>query len=137
MGRTKRRRSSATLDTKVYKHPAQPMVPSHVLERAAKRHLAKVEPQRRRFNEYNQAYVDFKETFDRRHQQQALCIFFDYLKEEIGEPLLMKLRAEACQEALIELEDSPSPGGKSYRAMHAQYFSEKRKQFYTRYRGYI
>ena len=95
MGRTKRRRSSATLDTKVYKHPAQPMVPSHVLERAAKRHLAKVEP------------------------------------------LLMKLRAEACQEALIELEDSPSPGGKSYRAMHAQYFSEKRKQFYTRYRGYI
>ena len=137
MGRTKRRRSSATLDTKVYKHPVQPMVPSHVLERAAKRHLAKAEPERRRFNEHNQAYIDFKATFDRRHQHDALCIFLDYLKEEIGEPLLMQLKAEACQQALMELEDSPAPNGKSYRAMHAQYFSEKRKQFYTRYRGYI
>ena len=137
MGRTKRRRSSATLDTKVYKNPAQPMVASHVLERAAKRHLAKAEPERRRFNEYNQAYIDFKATFDRRHQRDALCIFLDYLKEEIGEPLLMQLKAEACQQALIELEDAPAPSGKSYRAMHAQYFSEKRKQFYTRYQGYL
>lgn len=137
MGRTKRRRSSATLDTKVYKHPAQPMVPSHVLERAAKRHLAKLEPERRRFNEHNQAYIDFKASFDRLHQQKALCIFLDYLKEEIGEPLLMQLKAEACQQALIELEDTPAPNAKSYRAMHSQYFSEKRKQFYTRYRGYI
>ena len=47
----------------------------------------------------------------------------------------MQLKAEACQQALIELEDTPAPNAKSYRAMHSQYFSEKRKQFYTRYQG--
>lgn len=125
MGRAKRRRTSAVLDTKVYKRQA-PLPSSNFL-------IRRVET----LDE--QDYLNFKRKIDQRHQQKALALFFDYVKEEIGFPLLMEIKAEACQTSLQKLEDDGNVGRglQNKKALRQRYFAEKRKQFYERYRDFL
>lgn len=125
MGRAKRRRTSAVLDTKVYKRQAPSSSSNFLVRRVEK------------LNE--QDYLDFKRETDRRHQRQALSFFFDYVKEELGRPLLMQIKAEACQASLQNLEDDGNVGRGflNKKALRQRYFAEKRKQFYERYRDFL
>ena len=125
MGRAKRRRTSAVLDTKVYKKQT-PLASSNVIVRRVDR----VE---------EQDYLDFKRETDRKHQQKALLLFFDYIKEELGRPLMMQIKAEACQASLQSLEDDGNVGRGflNKKALRQRYFAEKRKQFYERYRDFL
>lgn len=125
MGRAKRRRTSAVLDTKVYKKQT-PLASTNAIVRRVDK-----------FEE--QDYLDFKRETDRRHQQKALALFFDYIKEEIGFPLLMQIKAEACQTSLQKLEDDGRTGYGylNKKALRQRYFAEKRKQFYERYRDFL
>mgnify|MGYP001327730653 FL=1 len=86
-----------------------------------------------------QDYLDFKRETDRRHRHQALLLFFDYVKEELGRPLMMQIRAEACQASLQNLEDDGNVGRcfLNKKALRQRYFAEKRKQFYERYRDFL
>ena len=125
MGRAKRRRTSAVLDTKVYKRQAPSSSSNFLVRRVEK------------LNE--QDYLDFKRETDRRHQRQALLFFFDYVKEELGRPLMMQIKAEACQASLQNLEDDGNVGRGflNKKALRQRYFAEKRKQFYERYRDFL
>ena len=62
MGRAKRRRTSAVLDTKVYKKQT-PLASSNFLVRRVEK-----------LNE--QDYLDFKREADRRHQRQGFITLF-------------------------------------------------------------